>query len=164
MVLRKSGLEENIAESAEEDVGVELRPQINERLASETLDMMIRDFVQPMGMNMRRIKSLRNTVGLYLRIAAARGDIPPEDPAKATRLAAYLVADLVDRVWLDAYRLEQLESYRARPGLGDLSGRQSLQDKLASALGSPDALDDLYRLLGRQPRGLPTPADPQSKS
>lgn len=164
MVLRKSGLEENIAESAEEDVGVELRPQINERLASETLDMMIRDFVQPMGMNMRRIKSLRNTVGLYLRIAAARGDIPPEDPAKATRLAAYLVADLVDRVWLDAYRLEQLESYRARPGLGDLSGRQSLQDKLASALGSPDALDDLYRLLGRQPRGLPTPTDPQSKS
>ncbi len=163
MVLRKSGVEENIAEPAEEDVGVELRPQINERLASETLDIMIRDFVQPMGMNMRRIKSLRNTVGLYLRIAAARGDIPTEDPAKATRLAAYLVADLVDRVWLDAYRLEQLESYRARPGLGDLSGRQSLQDKLASALGSPDALDDLYRLLGRQPRGLPTSSDHQSK-
>lgn len=133
----------------------ELRTKIDTELLTDVLDGIVADFVQPLGINMRRIKALRNTVGLYLRIAAARGDLMPEDHAEARRIAAFLVADLMDRVWLDAYFLGQANAYAERPGLGPLSGRDGLQQTLHGALGPAEELDGLYRLIGRLPRPLP---------
>jgi hypothetical protein len=141
-------------DGAEKDEGAP-RTKIDTKLVSDTLDEMVADFVQPLGINMRRVKALRNTVGLYLRVAAARGDLGPEDHGGAARIAAFLVADLLDRVWLDAYRLGQDEDYAKRPGLGAFSGREGLLEELRVALGKASELDDLYRLLGRRARPLP---------
>lgn len=167
MIVEKGGsarvsTEHELAHVALSGPKEEAATKIDTKFVSDSLDEMVKDFVQPLGINMRRVKALRNTVGLYLRIAVARGDLASDDHDGASRLSAFLVADLLDRSWLDAYRLDQLEDYMNKPGLGALSGREPLQEKLKEALGAPEGLDDLYRLLGRRARGLAKAPDASS--
>ena len=102
---------------------------------------MLRGVVQPLGLNVRRVKSLSNTLKLYLDIAEY------EDEARARRLAAFLFADMVDPGWLDGL-------YHKKPSKdGDIGQLPDLANRLEKMIdASPEELTTLYRMIGRRPR------------
>jgi hypothetical protein len=101
---------------------------------------LLREIVQPLGLNVRQVKTLSNTLKLYLDIA----EYEMEDDAR--RLAAFVFADRVDPEWLDAlYHGEELKD----SALGQLP---NLPSRLKAMIGNDQkTMLGLYRMIGRRP-------------
>jgi hypothetical protein len=117
------------------------RDPINGIRLREILSRLLGDTVEPLGLNIRQVKSIANTMKLYLGI-----DGTEEEP-RAIRLAAFVLADSYDPEWLDAfYAGDDLSSTRIGSAPGGVS------DRLISLLNEDrDDLVRFYHLLGRRP-------------
>jgi tetratricopeptide (TPR) repeat protein len=101
---------------------------------------LLQEVVQPLGLNIRQVKTLSNTLKLYLDIAACTTE------RDAKRLAAFVFADRVDPEWLDAlYHGQDLKE----SALGQLP---NLPTQIKAMIGTDQkAMLVLYRMIGRRP-------------
>lgn len=106
----------------------------------EIISQLLGETIEPLGLNIRQVKSITNTMKLYLEIDATSDDV------SATRLAAFVLANVCDPDWLDAH-------YSGRkPNDGPIGNAPVVSAKLAEALGDDSStLAALYHLLGRRP-------------
>jgi hypothetical protein len=99
--------------------------------------------VGPLGLNIRRVKSLSNTMKLYLDISGCKSE------RDARRHAAFIFANQIDPDWLDGHfhGIHLSDTRIARV--------PDLPERLAGMIGDDRSyLLYLYGLVGRQPRSL----------
>ena len=125
-------------------------PAIPDAKLKQLIGKVLEETVAPLGLNIRQVKSLSNTLKLYLRIT----DIKNE--RRAEQLCAFLFANLFDPTWLD----------RVAFGRADLDGTligdlPEVSRRLRDLLGATAELRPLYALVGRRPQN---PAQPQASA
>lgn len=117
----------------------DLKP-LDEVHLSQIVGDLLENAVEPLGLNIRQVKSIANTLKLYLGISASNTE------EKARRIAAFVFADKLDPAWLDAL-------YFGKSRKNTLIGCVSLLDRrLAEMVGTQkEEMLELYNLLGRRP-------------
>ena len=113
------------------------------RMADQVLNQIVSQFLQdtasPFLSNPRQIKSLVNTLHLYLMIAR------PRTKAEVEQIAAFIFADRFDSDWLDAL------CRRDSDITGPIASAPGSTDRLAALITSDrERIPSLYRLVGRQ--------------
>jgi len=116
--------------------------------ASAIVEATVGPFVEPLGLSLRFLKTYVRTIKLQLGIGGFASE------AEARRLAAAVLADMVDPAWLDAHA-----SGLQAPSDSVLALRADLADRLRQVIGTEEAaLRQIYQRLGRRPC---PPAKPQ---
>lgn len=115
-------------------------PDLSHAFLTIIVGQILSEFVEPLGLNIRQVKSLSNTLKLYLAIAGYSQE------RDARRLAAFVFADRLDPVWLDG------NLYGLNMTAGLIGRLPNLADRLRNFLDSDGQnLLSLYQLLGRRP-------------
>ena len=119
---------------------------IKTRRLTQIIAELLEKVVEPLGLNVRQVKSLSNTLKLYLDIAECKTE------AEARRIAAFLFADRVDSDWLDSLYFGQDIDDGPIGRHSVLPGR--LKEMLGDAVSDDKKIqfDKLYRLAGRLPQ------------
>lgn len=121
-----------------EEIGDDLN--LNHARVTIIVGQILSEFVEPLGLNIRQVKSLNNTLKLYLAIA---GFTQERD---ARRLAAFVFADRLDPVWLDG------ALYGINMTAGIIGRLPNLADRLRVFLDTNGHdLLPLYQMIGRRP-------------
>jgi hypothetical protein len=110
---------------------------------TEIIGDLLDKAVEPMGLNIRQVKAISNTLKLYLGIAASSTE------ADARRLAAFVFADRFDPAWLDSIFLgieTQQPPIGSNPELAKLLSMMIGDDK--------GELTKMFHLLGRRPKPI----------
>ncbi len=121
-------------------VGSEQALDLELALLTEIAGDILLEFVQEIGLNIRQIKSIRNTLKIYLDISR------PATESLARSMAAFILMNMLDRDWLDDF-FYKLEPERRRfAELGQFYGR-------AATILEParQELRSMFRLIGRHP-------------
>lgn len=101
---------------------------------------LLGETVEPLGLNIRQVKSITNSMKLYLEIDRTANE------EAATRLAAFVLADICDQAWLDSHYAG------TPPGTGPIAASPNLADRFRVFLGDDyGAMEGIYHLLGRRP-------------
>jgi hypothetical protein len=121
--------------------GLREHMKLDETQLRNVIGELLENAVETLGLNVRQVKSVSNTLKLYLGITG----ISTEQEAR--RLAAFVFADKFDRGWLDALYFET-----SREGTA-IGSTPALDEVLSAMIGPPDdGLLSLYHLLGRRPK------------
>ena len=119
--------------------------------AGAIVEETVGPFIEPLGLSLRFLKTFVHTVKLQLGIGGFARE------TEVRRLAAAVLADMIDPDWLDALALND-----APPKESALALHSDLGDRLGRAIGTDEGeLRRIYQRLGRRPRGLvkaPAPA------
>lgn len=129
-----------------------LETAIEQSRLSEIIGDLLTEVVEPLNLNVRQVKSLSNTLKLYLSI---------EDPSfeeDARRFSAFLFANFVDPDWLDLhYQKVQENELTAETAIitGPIGNLPDLARRLEDMIGTQiNEFSRFYRLIGRTPQPL----------